>query len=80
MPRRGRAGRPERHAGGFAATVDWPAAAFWPELREANPDAVVLLSERSSPDTWWDSFSRTIVPTLSTPVPPEDVAWTSGGR
>ena len=25
---------------GYAATVDWPAAAFWPELREANPDAL----------------------------------------
>ena len=32
---------------GYEATVDWPAAAFWPELTAANPDAVVLLSLRS---------------------------------
>jgi hypothetical protein len=61
---------------GYAATVDWPAAAFWRELREGSPDAVVLLSQRRSPEAWWDSFSRTIVDTLSTPVPADDVAWT----
>jgi hypothetical protein len=54
---------------GYAATVDWPAAAFWAELAEANPDAIVLLSLRSSPEAWWSSMARTIVPLTSEPVP-----------
>jgi hypothetical protein len=49
----------------YTASVDWPAAAFWPQLRAANPDAFVLLSTRDSAQTWWESMQRTIVPTLS---------------
>jgi Sulfotransferase domain len=45
---------------GFAASVDWPAAAFWRQLGEANPDAIVLLSTRSSAEAWWTSASQTI--------------------
>ncbi len=45
--------------GGYAAAVDWPAAAFWPELSEALPDALVLLSVRD-PESWWQSASETI--------------------
>ncbi len=45
---------------GYAATVDWPGAAFWRELVVANPDAVVLLSRRERPDAWWESATRTI--------------------
>jgi hypothetical protein len=44
---------------GYAATVDWPASAFWRELSDANPDAVVLLSTRDV-DEWWRSASNTI--------------------
>ncbi len=44
---------------GFAATVDWPSAAFWPELMEAFPEAHVLLSTRES-SSWWKSASETI--------------------
>ena len=40
---------------GYAAAVDWPAAAFWRELAGANPDAIILLSTRSSADAWWKS-------------------------
>jgi hypothetical protein len=29
---------------GYVAQVDWPGASFWPELLQANPDALVLLS------------------------------------
>jgi hypothetical protein len=54
---------------GYAATVDWPAAAFWPELTEANPDAIVVLSLRSSPEVWWSSMERTIVALDQMPVP-----------
>jgi Sulfotransferase domain len=46
---------------GYAAAVDWPAAAFWPELMEAYPDALVLLSVRDS-ESWWQSASNTIFP------------------
>jgi hypothetical protein len=61
---------------GYEAAVDWPAAAFWPELTAANPEAPVLLSLRSSPEAWWASFERTIATQLQTPVPADDVAWT----
>jgi hypothetical protein len=44
---------------GYVATVDWPAAAFWDQLAEANPDAVVLLSTRDV-DGWWRSATNTI--------------------
>lgn len=47
---------------GYAAAVDWPAAAFWPELSAAFPDALVLLSVRE-PAEWWESASQTIFPT-----------------
>ncbi|MGZ4727545.1 MAG: sulfotransferase, partial [Acidimicrobiales bacterium] len=33
---------------GYAATVDWPGAAFWRQLVAEYPDAVVLLSKRES--------------------------------
>ena len=50
----------------YAAAVDWPAAAFWPELSAAFPDAIVLLSVRN-PDEWWESADETIFPTIRTP-------------
>ena len=43
----------------FVATVDWPAAAFWRELADANPEALVLLSVRPA-DEWYRSASNTI--------------------
>ena len=45
---------------GYVATVDWPGATFWRELADANPDAIVLLSARRTPEQWWRSASRTI--------------------
>ncbi|HEV3282711.1 MAG TPA: sulfotransferase [Solirubrobacteraceae bacterium] len=56
----------------YIASVDWPAAAFWRELAEANPRALVLLSVRDSPQTWWESMRQTIVPTISGEVPVGD--------
>jgi hypothetical protein len=46
---------------GYAAAVDWPAAAFWPELSEAFPDAPVLLSVRDA-EAWWKSAHNSIFP------------------
>ena len=48
---------------GYAAAVDWPASAFWPEIADAFPDAVILLSERD-PESWWKSASSTIFPSI----------------
>src|SRR6476661_1539609 len=45
---------------GFQATVDWPAAAFWEEISEAFPGAVILLSTRESAESWWKSANETI--------------------
>jgi hypothetical protein len=47
---------------GYAATTDWPAAMFWHELSEASPGALILLSVRDSPETWWHSANETILP------------------
>lgn len=43
----------------YGAAVDWPAAAFWPEIAAAFPDAVILLSTRDA-EGWWRSASGTI--------------------
>jgi len=45
---------------GYVASVDWPGGSFWREMADANPDAVILLSTRSSSDAWWKSASDTI--------------------
>ena len=45
--------------GDYVAQVDWPGASFWPELLEAYPDALVLLSVRD-PETWYKSTMDTI--------------------
>jgi len=56
----------------YVATVDWPAAAFWRELAAADPDAIVLLSTRSSADAWWTSANATIFEIGRRPLPPGD--------
>jgi len=45
---------------GFQATVDWPASAFWKEIAQAFPEALILLSTRDSAESWWKSASQTI--------------------
>ncbi len=64
----------------FAATVDWPACAFWEPIAAAHPDAVVVLSMRESPEAWWRSFERTIAQALQKAVPPEDEGWVERRR
>jgi hypothetical protein len=59
----------------YVAAVDWPACAFWRQLAAANPDAIVLLSTRASAEEWWASFERTILATLSQPVPDGETDW-----
>ncbi|MGR3541765.1 MAG: sulfotransferase family protein, partial [Hasllibacter sp.] len=47
--------------GSYGACVDWPSAAYWPELIAQYPDAKVLLTWRTA-ESWWASFERTILP------------------
>jgi len=61
----------DRVMDGYAAAVDWPAAAFWRPLADANPDAIILLSTRSSADAWWKSANDTIFDVSQRPVPPD---------
>jgi hypothetical protein len=60
---------------GYAAAVDWPPGSFWPELTEAYPDAVVLLSTRASAEAWWKSADATIFATMRQPFPEEMRPW-----
>lgn len=62
---------------GYAATVDWPGAAFWRQLVAEYPDAVVLLSKRESADAWWISANRTIFEAFNGEAmpPPPMTAW-----
>jgi hypothetical protein len=45
---------------GFVASVDWPSAAYWEVLAEKNPDALILLSTRTSGEAWFKSATDTI--------------------
>jgi Sulfotransferase domain len=58
----------------YRSSVDWPASAFWRELADANPDAIVLLSSRDT-DSWWKSASNTIFQISTREIPDgEDAA------
>jgi hypothetical protein len=65
----------EELLGSYGATVDWPAAAFWKELSQAYPDALVLLSVREV-DEWWASADRTIF-AIARGKPPRDPVFSS---
>jgi hypothetical protein len=51
----------EELLGDYTAAVSWPASAFWRELVDAYPDAVVVLSTRQSAEAWWRSADATIL-------------------
>jgi hypothetical protein len=59
----------------YDAIVDWPGSAFWRELSDSNPDALVLLSVRENPETWWQSADQTVLETMRRKHPPEFHAW-----
>ena len=44
---------------GYQAAVDWPVAAFWPQLMEVYPKAKFILSLRE-PEAWYESAKNTI--------------------
>lgn len=58
------AGKWEHALEGYVSMVDWPGAAYWREIAEANPDALVLLSVRRDADEWYRSASQTIFPAM----------------
>jgi hypothetical protein len=62
----------------YRALVDWPGAAFWPELSEAYPNALVLLSVRD-PESWYRSASNTIFSAFEY-MPPEAGPWMDAVR
>ncbi|THV27275.1 sulfotransferase family protein [Glycomyces paridis] len=51
---------------GYASAVDWPASAFYAELAERYPEAVVVLSRRDRFETWWSSATNTIFTGMDT--------------
>lgn len=61
--------------GDYLATVDWPGAAFWRPLSEAYPDALVLLSLRSSASDWFRSANGTINDLLLRKPKPKMKQW-----
>ncbi|KZT50499.1 hypothetical protein CALCODRAFT_504668 [Calocera cornea HHB12733] len=52
---------------GYICTIGNPTADFVPELIEAYPNALVILSVRDSPEAWWNSVSGTIRLVMSVP-------------
>jgi hypothetical protein len=62
----------------YTAIVDWPGASFWPELLEANPGALVVLSVRDA-DTWYRSASLTVFDIFDY-LPPEAAPWMAALR
>ncbi len=80
-------GRPDwdRIFNGYAATVDWPSVAFWEEIANEYPDAVVLLSQRADADAWWRSAHGTIFQVFNRPSPADPdmagvLAWMDAVR
>jgi hypothetical protein len=60
---------------GYVAALDWPASIFWRELSQANPEALVILSVRDDPETWWQSANQTILPVARMALAP---GWSAG--
>ncbi len=58
---------------GYAAAVDWPAAAFWRELTSTFPLARIILTVRDSA-AWYASFHATIVERSAGPGTAERLA------
>jgi len=59
----------------YVAAIDWPASAFWREIAQAHPDAIVVLSVRDSARTWWESMNATVLPVAREATEP---GWTGG--
>ena len=57
---------------GYKSAVDWPTAFYWRQLSEYYPEAKILLTVRAS-GSWYDSFSKTILPLIVAGNDPETI-------
>jgi hypothetical protein len=64
---------------GYAATVDYPAGAFWRDLSSLFPEALVILTVRESAEVWWRSANATIFEKNRQPALPGDPLAKSSG-
>jgi hypothetical protein len=70
---RGETGLMDEVLADCASAVDWPTAAYWEVLADANPDAFILLSTRADGEAWFKSASDTIFNFI--PSEPTDDVW-----
>lgn len=40
------------------SAVDWPASALWRAIAAANPNSLIVLSQRDSAESWWRSVDK----------------------
>ncbi len=59
--------------GGYTSCNGWPSSCYWRELIEYYPNSLVILTWRS-PESWWDSFERTILKVILDPKMPSPLA------
>jgi hypothetical protein len=70
---------------GYGACLDWPSAHYWRQLVAFYPEARVVLTYRS-PESWWASFEKTILPGIENSTDPASLglalikAQVFGGR
>lgn len=62
---------------GYAASVDWPGGGVWRELLADSPDAIVLLSTRSSAAAWHKSAQATIFEAIDRADFIDNEAWSA---
>ena len=69
----------ERLFAGYAACADFPSAPYWREIVAAYPEARVILTWRT-PESWWESYSKTIAPHTTEGNDPESIGVALIGR
>jgi hypothetical protein len=65
----------DRLLAGYRSCVDWPSAFYWRELMVRFPNAKVILTYRS-PESWWESFEKTILAYINTQTDPASLVET----
>jgi hypothetical protein len=65
----------DRLLAGYSSFVDWPSAFYWRELMAHFPEAKVILTYRS-PESWWESFEKTILAYINRQTDPESLVAT----
>jgi hypothetical protein len=69
----------DRLLAGYSSCVDWPSAFYWRELMTHFPQAKVILTYRS-PESWWESFEKTILAYINRQTDPESLVATLVAR